>query len=155
MEQTVIMKSQVCKYFIILFFLITSGSHLFGQDISLSAIANEKGSPENVSFAELKKIFRGEKQWWQDGTKVVIALMKTSTPAGSATAKKLLGMSGEELNKYWLSLVFQGKAKAPAFFNSEKELIEFVNQNKGAIGIIDKNTSGTTRIITIDNKNGF
>lgn len=149
------MKSQICKYLFILFFLVSPDKALFGQDITLSVIANETGSPQNISFTDLKKIFRGEKQWWQDGTKVVIALMKTSTPSGSATAKKLLGMSGEELNKYWLSLVFQGKAKAPAFFNSEKELIEFISQNKGAIGIIDKNTTGTVRIISIDNKNGF
>ncbi|HMT28477.1 MAG TPA: hypothetical protein PKD91_04285 [Bacteroidia bacterium] len=142
-------------YLLILFLSIFYGNTLLAQDMSLSVIANEKGAPEALTISELKRVFRGEKQWWNDGTKIVIALMKTSTPSGSATAKKLLEMSGDELNKYWLSLVFQGKAKAPAFFNSEKELMDFVNQNKGSIGIIDKNSAGSSRTITVENKNSF
>ncbi|MBL0340647.1 MAG: hypothetical protein IPP71_06840 [Bacteroidetes bacterium] len=148
------MKQQIHKYIILLIFLFI-GTNLPGQEISLVVIGNEKGAPEGMTIPELKKVFRGEKQWWNDGTKVVVALMKTATPSGSATAKKLLGMTGDELNKYWLSLVFQGKAKAPAFFNSEKELVEFVNQNKGAIGIVDQTIPGASRTISIAGKNSF
>lgn len=148
------MKMSILKYLVFFTFLLI-GNGCIAQEISLATIANEKGAPDAMSYAELKKVFRGEKQWWADGTKIVVAFMKTSTPSGAATAKKLLGMSGDELNKYWLSLVFQGKAKAPAFFNTEKELIDFVNQNKGAIGILDRNLAGASRVLTVDSKTGF
>ena len=120
------------------------------QENKLAVVANEKGAPETMTETEIIKIFKGEKQWWKDGTKIVIAFMKTSTPTGSEASKKVLGMNGDQLNKHWLSLVFQGKAKAPVFFNTEKELVDFVNQNKGAIGIVHKNQTGNSRTVVID-----
>ena len=80
----------------------------------------------------------GEQQRWRGGTKVTIALMKTNTAAGKNTSIRVYGMSGDQLNKHWLALVFQGKAAAPNFFNSAAELENFVAQNPGAIGIVDQ-----------------
>ena len=142
------MKTILSRYLIICFLLIAGST--VAQDNKLAIVAHEIGAPSALNNSDLKKIFRGEKQWWKDGTKIVIAFMKTSTPTGTEASKNILGMSGDELNKHWLSLVFQGKAKAPVFFSSEKELIDFVNQNKGAIGIVHKSAAGSARIISIE-----
>lgn len=80
----------------------------------------------------------GEQQRWRSGIKITIALMKANTVAGKNTSKKIYGMSSDELNKFWLALVFQGKAQAPSFFNSAADLENFVAQNPGAIGILDQ-----------------
>jgi hypothetical protein len=40
------------------------------------------------------------------------------------------------MQKYWLSLVFQGRADPPMFFGSDEETIKFVTNNKGSIGFI-------------------
>jgi hypothetical protein len=85
-------------------------------------------------------VLKGEKPYWRNGNKVSIALLKTSTKAGDDIAKTIYGMSGDNLNKYWLSLVFQGNASPPNFFDTETELKAFVLKTKGAIGII---TSGS------------
>lgn len=105
---------------------------------SLTVISNPKGTPETLKFSELKSIFMGEQQRWRNGTKITLALMKTNTDVGKITSSKVYGMSGDELNKFWLALVFQGKASAPIFFNSESELENFVARNPGAIGITDQ-----------------
>ncbi|HEX8334613.1 MAG TPA: hypothetical protein VF622_18455, partial [Segetibacter sp.] len=104
----------------------------------LSVIANQKGSPASLSSRELRSVFRGEKQRWSDGTKVVIALLKTNNPTGMSICKKVYDMRPDELNKYWLALVFQGRASAPFFFNTTPELRAFVSQNPGSIGIVDQ-----------------
>jgi len=137
---------------LILFF---AGFHGFAQDQNLSVISNTKGVPDDMKMEDLRSVLKGEKQRWGDGTKVVVALMKTNTPAGSSTLKKIYGMTSDELNKYWLALVFQGKAKAPAFFNSAAELQVFVEQTPGAIGIVDSPGSGNHKKITIDGKKTF
>jgi ABC-type phosphate transport system substrate-binding protein len=144
------MKTKIYTCLILLFTILGSTSIALAQESKLAVVANEKGAPETITEAEIIKIFKGEKQWWKDGTKIVIAFMKTSTPTGSEASKKVLGMSGDQLNKHWLSLVFQGKAKAPVFFNTEKELVDFVSQNKGAIGIVHKNQTGNSRTVAID-----
>jgi len=121
------------------------------QDLNLVVIANGKGIPAEMKLPQLKATMRGEKLRWPDGTKVIIALLKSSTPIGVSTSKKIYNMSANELNKYWLALVFQGKADAPNFFNSESELEDFVSQTNGAIGVITRPTANN-KVILIDGK---
>jgi len=95
----------------------------------------------------------GEQQRWRNGTKITLALMKANTAAGKSTSKLIYGMSSDELNKYWLALVFQGKAQAPNFFNSADDLENFVSQNAGAIGIIEQaGASNDIKTILVDGK---
>ena len=133
--------------------LLVGGSHppARAQDQALVVIGNPKGVPPEMKLAQLKSTMKGEKLRWPDGSKVVIALLKTTTPIGQSTSKKIYNMSANELNKYWLALVFQGKADAPNFFNSEAELEEFVAQTTGAIGVVNQPATGN-KTITIDGK---
>jgi hypothetical protein len=140
---------------LILFFVLLQGKVVLAQENNLLVISNTKGVPDEMNMQDLKSILKGERQRWGDGTKVVIALMKTNTPAGQTTLKKIYGMTADELNKYWLALVFQGKAKAPAFFNSVTELQAFVEQTPGAIGIIEPVPYGNFKKVTIDGKKTF
>lgn len=120
------------------------------EDAKLTVIGHEKGVPSEMELAQLRSVLKGEKQRWDDGTKVVIALMKTNTPVGSNTSKKIYNMSENELNKYWLALVFQGKAEAPTFFNSEGELEAYVSQTPGAIGVISEGKSTLSKTVTVE-----
>jgi len=49
-------------------------------------------------------------------------------------------------------MVFQGRIRAAKFFNDESNLIKYVMQTKGAIGVISsENQEGSNiRVITID-----
>ncbi|MDB5246230.1 MAG: hypothetical protein JWQ40_624 [Segetibacter sp.] len=137
-------------YFVSIIFLFISAAS-FSQE-SLIVIGNRKGPPSELKIGQLQSILKGEKQRWSDGTKVVIALMKTNTPAGTATSKKVFNMSGDQLNKYWLALVFQGKADPPSFFNSASELEAYVVQTAGAIGIIGQAPTIAQKTIMVDGK---
>ena len=124
-------------------------------DIALSVIANSKGAPSEISFSKLKSVFRGEQQRWKDGSKVTLALMKTNTPTGDEIAKRLLGMTSKELNKYFLAQVFQGKMSSPQFFDSEEELISYIKNNEGSIGILSSKNIGGLNPILVDGKKTF
>jgi hypothetical protein len=126
------------------------------QDNGLVVVGNLSGPPGSMKMAELKSTMMGEKQRWKDGKRVVIALMKTSTPLGRVISQKIYDMTGDELNKYWLALVFQGKALAPNFFNTPADLEAFVAQNPGAIGILNKSSSsGEVKVILVDGQKTF
>jgi hypothetical protein len=141
---------KVFTYILIIFFSTTS-AFSFAQDVPLNVVTNSKGAPSELKLTALKSILKGEKQRWPDGTKITIALMKTNTPVGTTTCKKIYNMSSDELNKYWLALVFQGKGQAPVFFNSSSELESFIAQTPGAIGVTSQAT-GTVRTLTVDGK---
>jgi ABC-type phosphate transport system substrate-binding protein len=120
---------------------------------TLAVIANQNGSPPALTFKELRSVFRGEKQRWDNGTKVMIALIKTNNTLGEAISQKIYDMKPDALNKYWLALVFQGRTSAPYFFNSVSELQTFVAQNPGAIGVIEQPVStAEIKTVVIDGK---
>lgn len=145
-----------CSGIFLLFFVLSLVCNkVIAQAPPLAAIGNGVGTPAQLNFKELKSVLKGEKQRWINGTKVVIALMKTSTLAGITTSKKIYGLSGDDLDKFWLSLVFQGKAKAPVFFNSVSDLQSFVAQTPGAIGIIDGSALASASNILVDGKPTF
>jgi len=122
---------------------------------NLCVISNTKGAPSELKRTELMAVMKGEKQRWNDGTKISIALMKTSTTTGEITSKKVYGMTGDELNKFWLALVFQGKAKAPMFFNSALELETYVQITPGAIGVLEDSPQIKQKAVSVDGKKSF
>jgi hypothetical protein len=126
------------------------------QDVTLTAVGNQSGVPSEMKLSELKSVLMGERQRWKNGNRIIIALMKTNTSVGKTTSARLYEMSGDELNKFWLALVFQGKAQPPYFFNSATDLENFVAQNPGAIGILDKPiTDPEIKAILIDGQKSF
>jgi len=145
------MKKILTFCFIVTVLLSASVTSL-AQSRNLVVISNPKGAPAEITHSELLAVMKGEKQRWNDGTRISIALMKSSTTTGEATSKKIYGMSGDEVNKYWLALVFQGKAKAPVFFNTATELETYISQTPGAIGIIEESGDVKTKPVMIDGK---
>jgi hypothetical protein len=139
------------KIFLFLIVFLIAAFAVSAQDESLTVVSNNKGAPAEMKFNNLRSILKGEKQRWADGTKITIALLKANTPGGTAICRKIYNMSADELNKYWLALVFQGKGQAPVFFNSAADLESFVVQTPGAIGVTT--SAGVQgRVVTVDGK---
>jgi len=111
------------------------------QENNLVLIGNQSGTPTDIKMNELKAVFRGERQRWGDGTKVVIAMIKTTTPLGNQISEKVYSMSGDGVRGFWARISFAGKFDPPNVFNTESEVETFVSQNPGAIAILDRITA--------------
>ena len=146
------MKRIIYIFILSLFIGLLLPLSVHAQDEQLVIIGNAASVPSEIDMNQLKSVLKGEKLRWNDGSKVSIALMKTSTPIGTYTCNKLYNMTGNELNKYFLALVFQGKVKAPTFFNSANELEAFVAQTPGAIGVLQQVNDKLLKIILVDGK---
>jgi hypothetical protein len=145
-----------CRKYLPVLLLLSIGFITRAQDIQLTVIGNATGVPSAMKYSELISVLKGERQRWSDGTKVNIYIMKTTTPIGQNTCKKIYNWSGDKVKRYWLELSFSGKADAPTFCNTVEELETYVSQNPGAIGIIDRgSTSNGIKTILIDGKNPF
>lgn len=133
-------------------FLFGMWSQTDAQNIELTVIGNSETVPEQMDMNQLRSVLKGEKMRWDNGTVIKIALMKTNTLIGSQTSEKIYNMSANELNKYFLALVFQGKVKAPLFFTSESELENYVARTPGAIGVSNNSTAGNIKVVEVDGK---
>ncbi|NGP76297.1 hypothetical protein G3570_06615 [Balneolaceae bacterium YR4-1] len=144
-----------CRVLVALSVLLFVGSlPVSAQNQQLNVIANSQSVPGEMNIDQLRTILRGERLRWDDGVSVKIALMKTNTTIGSYTCERIYNMSTNELNKYFLAQVFQGKVKAPTFFTSKSELEDFVARTPGAIGVSQNTTlSGSEiKLVVIDGK---
>ena len=147
---------RVYRKFLSILLLLFAGLNIHAQDATLTAISNPKGAPATMKMSELKSIMKGEKQRWSDGTKVSIVLMKTNTATGEITCQKIYNMSGDKVKRFWLELSFAGNADAPTFCSTTEELVTFVSQNPGAIGVLDKPSTITgIKTTEIDGKSTF
>src|SRR5678809_1452644 len=108
----------VCRKYFPVLLLLGAGFMTRAQDMQLTAIGNVTGVPSAMKSSELLSVLKGEKQRWSDGTKVTIYIMKTTTPVGQSTCKKIYNWSGDKVKRYWLELAFSGKADAPIFCNT-------------------------------------
>ncbi|MDH4090803.1 MAG: hypothetical protein OEV74_00760 [Cyclobacteriaceae bacterium] len=145
-----------CRKYLSVILLLSVGIIANAQETMITVISHTKGAPSEMKMAELRSVMKGERQRWSDGTKVHIALMKTTTPAGQSACQKVYNMSGDRVKRFWLELSFAGNADPPTFCNTAAELESFVLQNPGAIGITD-NFSGNDgiKITEIDGQKSF
>ena len=144
------MKKLFYQIALTIFFGIVFPVQSNAQTTELSIIGNLESVPSEMTMELLKAVLRGEKMRWVDGSAIKIALMKTNTPVGTLTCEKIYNMSGNQLNKYFLALVFQGKVKAPTFFNSLSELEQYVARTPGAIGVSQNTSDDQIKVVRID-----
>jgi len=120
----------------------------------LLLIGNNTGL-ESVSRKQLKGIFSGSQSIWNTKEQVVIVMPSSKADFADDFALSILQMTQSALHKYWLGLVFQGRANPPVFLNSSREILEYVKNNPGAIGIVKisvKEEVPKGMLITISNR---
>ena len=81
------------------------------QKGDMAVVVNLKNSVNNLSGAELRNLFAGDKLSWPGGTTVKLFVRAPGTQERAALLK-LLGMSESEYKQHWISQVFRGEAQA-------------------------------------------
>ncbi len=99
-----------------------------------AVVANAQNA-ESVDPAKLADLLVGKRKFWDNGSEVVIALLKDSPDADSAL-QTLTSMDGDRFKSHWQRLAFSGRGRMPKTFDDADALLAFVKSNAGAIGIL-------------------
>ena len=118
---------------LIILFLFLAGYSCLAQEYTV--IGNGTGS-QSYAAAELKSIFKPRNSNWTSGRPVVIVLPGATSPIRDQVARDMYKSSFVAMQKYWLSLVFQGRFNAPVILNTDEETVNFIKKTPGAIGFI-------------------
>lgn len=100
------------------------------------------------SLSELKDVFLGEKQVDSNNKTIIVVLPSTDFEGAEEVAQLISGSSLNSFRRYWLSIVFQGRANPPIYFNSNQRMIDFVRETPGSIAIL-YDYKGSENITTI------
>jgi hypothetical protein len=95
---------------------------------------------KSASLKHTQSVFRGKYSTWNNRQTVIIVLPSKKNENCQRVASYLYETSITGMQKYWLSLVFQGRSNPPVFLDTDEEILNYVQKNKGAIGIISRSS---------------
>ena len=107
------------------------------QEVDVAVVVNENNRVDNLTSAELRKIFFGERRSWAVGIPIKL-IVRGSATHERAVLLKLLAMSESEYKEYWIAQIFRGEADAEPLtlpsFDLEKQAVSIF---PGAIAFVD------------------
>ena len=130
----------------LLFFVCLGFIQAKSQTSNIQIIGNSTGLKE-VTLKECKSIFKGKYSNWKTNEQVIIVLPTSKNEISEIVAKLIFDGTVKSMQKYWLSLVFQGRSNPPIFLENDQETIQFIQKNPGAIGFISNETRAPKGLI--------
>jgi len=106
-------------------FMMAAGLH------AQVAVVNVTAPFQQLDATRVRDMFLGRVTTWPDGTPVIIVL--TNDPAADAALVLVVGRDREWLLRGWKRLVFSGTGAMPLQAASEREGLELLARQHGAI----------------------
>jgi TonB family protein len=106
----------------------------------VKVIANSSVRTDTISVGELKRVFLEETISLGDGKHVEPVLEKHG-PAHEAFLREYLGMSEDDLQAYYSTLVFTGRGFTPKALESDAEVVAYVARTRGTVGYVSNSAS--------------
>ena len=94
-----------------------------------------------ISKTELSRLFLKRTTRWADGSKVVPFDQEKGSPLRDSFLQGVHDMDENRYAKYWVKLVFSGRAKPPDTLASDASVLAAVAADRAAIGYVAKGTS--------------
>jgi hypothetical protein len=107
---------------------------------------------ENLSFAELREIFRGERQFWDDGRRVTLLVRAPVAAERRLVLERIYEMDEDEFREYWIGKMFRAEVAAgPKLVYSADMARELVTVIPGAITFVPvSEVSSDSKVVRID-----
>jgi hypothetical protein len=112
-------------------------------------IAHPDTAPSSMGERDVRDLFLGNRSRIGGVNFIPVLLRDGSTHDAFLSAR--IGRTAVQFQTHWRNIVFTGRGKALASFDSEAEVVEFVAENRGAIGYISAGTShDNVKVIAVD-----
>ena len=106
------------------------------QEASKPYIIGNSIGMQSIDDQQLASVFNAELQFWPNKNRVTVVMHSAKSEHISKTAAMYYDGSVKGLQRFWLSIVFQGRSATPVFLMTEPEIISYVERNPGAIAIL-------------------
>jgi len=108
----------------------------------------------NLTLAEVRKIFRGERQYWTSELPVVLLIRAPVARERNVVLKVIYQMSEAQFRQYWIAKIFRAEAVlAPKLVYSSDMAHQLVSTLPGAISFVDAKQVGSgVKVVRVDGK---
>jgi ABC-type phosphate transport system substrate-binding protein len=116
-----------------------TGFEVVGSDLGVASL----------TAAEVRDIFRGERALWASGHAVTVVLPSARSPYVVLFAEQVMGMRRDAMQRFWMSLVFQGRAAPPVNLATAAEVLAYVERTPGAIALVPTGTAPRALVVPV------
>lgn len=143
----------ICKPFLIVLLLVMALQYavpIRAASGEVVIVANKNVPVDTLSKKDLKNIYLGTKTKWEDKRRIGFVLLE-SGPIHKNFIETYIKRSPIQFSRYWKNMVFTGKGDYPKIFNTDQQVIKYLESSDGTIGYISAETlSDKVKIINIE-----
>ena len=104
----------------------------------VAVVAHPSVPVSDLSFAEVRKILLGDRQFWASSLKVTLLIRAPAAREREVILKNVYQMSEAQFRQYWIGKVFRAEsAAAPKIVYSNDEATELAATMPGALTFVD------------------
>jgi phosphate transport system substrate-binding protein len=120
----------------------------------IAVVVNPSTPVSDLSMAEVRKVFRGDRQYWTKDVPVVLLIRAPKSRERDVILRTLYDMSESQFKQYWIAKIFRAEATAaPKIVYSNDMAKELVSVIPGAIAFIPQNdVSEGLKVVKIDGR---
>jgi periplasmic binding family protein len=107
------------------------------RDADVAVIVNPQNPVDDISSADLRKIYSGEKQNWNSNLPIFVLVRAPQAHEREVLLSRVLRMTDSEYRQHWIRKVYSGEvAQEPLALLSNGMQLEAVRAERGAIALI-------------------
>jgi len=124
------------------------------HDVDVAVVVHPDTPVSNLTMAEVRKVFLGERQYWSANVPVVLLIRAPVARERSVVLKTIYQMSDSQFKQYWIAKIFRAEsASAPKVVYSNDMANELVTAIPGAIAFIDtREVRPGAKVIRVDGR---
>ena len=93
---------------------------------------------DNLSFAELRRLMLGDRQFWSSNLRVTLLVRAPGTRERDVVLKNIYQMSEAQFRQYWIAKVFRAEAASgPRIVYSNEMAAELAAAIPGAVAFVE------------------
>jgi len=123
-------------------------------NVDIAVVVHPDTPITNLSMAEVRKVFLGDRQYWSTNVPVVLLIRAPAARERDVVLKTIYQMSDAQFKQYWIAKIFRAEsASAPKVVYSNDMASELVSAIPGAIAFIDlREVRPGAKIVRVDGK---
>ena len=102
-----------------------------GRPGDLAIVVHPNTPVSELSFAELRKVFLGERQYWTSNVPVVLLIRAPTSAERNAVLNAIYEMREPQFKQYWIAKIFRAELSSPPKIvysnDSANQLVSTIN----------------------------
>ena len=120
----------------------------------VAIVVNQDVPVDDLTLPEVRKVFLGERQYWNPKLRVVLLMRAPVAPERDVVLRAIYQMSEAQFRQYWISKVFRADVPSgPKIVYSTEMVTELLAGLPGAVAFVDASAIPKgMKVLKIDGK---